>query len=142
MIYRHLVHLWRQIHCILTHVCLHQIGCLYYCCYAKTSSPAVQKRHSKVFGNPIAPSFYSILLDTVYAELNSGMYSKAYVGMNLGMHDRLSEISFRETKIIFKNIFPYENMSRAQKVMQNKCVKFTCSMETVQQNGGFTLFSS
>ena len=37
---------------------------LYYCCYAKTSSSAVQKRHSlsKVYGNPIAPSFYSILL--------------------------------------------------------------------------------
>ena len=32
-------------------------------CYAKTSSPAVQKRHSKVHGNPIAPSLYSILLD-------------------------------------------------------------------------------
>ena len=26
---------------------------LYYCCYAKTSSSAVQKRHSKVYGNPI-----------------------------------------------------------------------------------------
>ena len=35
---------------------------LYYC-YAKTSSPAAQKRHSKVYGNPIAPSLYSILLD-------------------------------------------------------------------------------
>ena len=35
---------------------------LYYCCYAKPSSSAVQKRHSKVYGNPIAPSFYSILL--------------------------------------------------------------------------------
>ena len=33
---------------------------LYYCCYSKTSSSAVQKRHSKVHGNPIAPSFYSI----------------------------------------------------------------------------------
>jgi len=33
---------------------------LYYCCYAKTSSSAVQKRQSKVYGNPIAPSFYSI----------------------------------------------------------------------------------
>jgi len=35
---------------------------LYYCYYAKTSSPAVQIRHSKVYGNPIAPSLYSILL--------------------------------------------------------------------------------
>ena len=51
-----------KIYRILTHVCLHLIGFLYYCCYAKTSSPAVQKRHSKVYGNPIAPSLYSILL--------------------------------------------------------------------------------
>ena len=28
--------------------------------YAETSSSVVQKRHSKVYGNPIAPSFYSI----------------------------------------------------------------------------------
>ena len=28
----------------------------------KTSSPAVQKRHSKVYGNPNAPSLYSIIL--------------------------------------------------------------------------------
>ena len=28
--------------------------------YAKTSSSAVQKRHSKGYGNPIAPSFYLI----------------------------------------------------------------------------------
>ena len=64
MINRHLAHLQRQmeIHRILTHVCLHQIGCLCYCCYAKTSSSAVQKRHRKVYGNPIAHSFYSILL--------------------------------------------------------------------------------
>ena len=57
MINRHLAHLWRQmkIRRILTHVCLHQIGCLCYCCYAKTSSSAVQKRHSKVYGNLIAP---------------------------------------------------------------------------------------
>ena len=64
MINRHLAHLWLQmkIHRILTHACLHQIGCLCYCCYAKTSSSAVQKRHSKVYGNLIAPSFYLILL--------------------------------------------------------------------------------
>ena len=35
---------------------------LYYCWYTKTSSSEVQKRHSKVYGNLIAPSFYSILL--------------------------------------------------------------------------------
>ena len=33
---------------------------LYYCCYAKTSSSAVPKRHSKVYGKPIPPSLYSI----------------------------------------------------------------------------------
>ena len=32
--------------------------------------------------------------------------------------------------------------SRAQKVIYHKYVKYTCSMETVQQNGRFTLFSS
>ena len=46
----------------LTHVCLHQIDCLYYCYYAKISSPAAQIRHSKVYGIPVAPSLYSILL--------------------------------------------------------------------------------
>ena len=35
---------------------------LYYCCYAKNSSSAAQKRHSKVYGNPIAHTLYSILL--------------------------------------------------------------------------------
>ena len=39
---------------------------LYYCCYAKTSSSAVQKRHSKVYGKPIAPSLYSILFAYPY----------------------------------------------------------------------------
>ena len=57
MINRHLAHLWRQmkIYRILTHVCLHQIGCLCYCCYAKTSSSAVQKRHNKVYGKLSPP---------------------------------------------------------------------------------------
>ena len=32
--------------------------------------------------------------------------------------------------------------SRAQMVIWHKYVKYTCSMETVQQNGRFTLFSS
>ena len=53
---------FNKIHSLLTHVCLQQIGCFYFCCYAITSSLAVQKRHSEVYGNPIAPSFYSILL--------------------------------------------------------------------------------
>ena len=43
---------------------------LYYCCYAKTRSSAVQKRHSKLYGNPIAPSFYTILLVSVCISLS------------------------------------------------------------------------
>ena len=43
---------------------------LYYCCYAKTSSPAVQILHSNVYGNPIAPSLYSILLGISYTHGN------------------------------------------------------------------------
>ena len=35
-------------------------------CYAKINSPAVQNRHCKVYGNPIAPSFYSILLGSSF----------------------------------------------------------------------------
>ena len=46
------------------HLC-YCLQSLFYC-YAKTSSSAVQKRHSKVYGNPIAPSFYSILLDLTH----------------------------------------------------------------------------
>ena len=46
---------------------------LYYCCYAKTSSPAVQIRHSKVYGNPIVPSLYSILLVFTYLTLYTRM---------------------------------------------------------------------
>ena len=34
------------------------------------------------------------------------------------------------------------NMFRVQKVKEHKYVKYTCSMETVQQNGRFTLLSS
>ena len=33
-------------------------------------------------------------------------------------------------------------MFRVQKVKEHKYVKYTCSMESVQQNGRFTLFSS
>ena len=33
----------------------------------KHSSPEVQKRHSKMYGNPIAPSLYSILLGLAYS---------------------------------------------------------------------------
>ena len=30
----------------------------------------------------------------------------------------------------------------AQKIIYHKYVKYTCSMETVQENGGFTQFST
>ena len=65
MINRHLVHLWRliKIHRILTHVCLHQIGCLCYCCYVKTSSSACSPKTSQQSAiKPYPPSFYLILL--------------------------------------------------------------------------------
>ena len=39
-------------------------------------------------------------------------------------------------------IFSIKWYSRAQQVIYHKYVKYTCSMETVQQNGRFTLFSS
>ena len=49
-------------------------------------------------------------------------------------HDLVSfNINFR---------FSIKGYSRAQKVIWHKYVKYTCSMETVQQNGRFTLFSS
>ena len=38
--------------------------------------------------------------------------------------------------------FSIKGYSRAQQVIKLKYVKYTCSMETVQQNGRFTLFSS
>ena len=43
---------------------------LYYCCYAKTSSSAVQKRNSKVYGNPINRPlllFYIFLCTFMYS---------------------------------------------------------------------------
>ena len=62
---------------------------LYYCCYAKTSSSAVQKRHSKVYGKPIAPSLYSILFEldyhlyTITPEMVHSIVYKQSCGVNL-----------------------------------------------------------
>ena len=39
---------------------------LYYCCYAKNSSPEVQKRHSKVYGNPIQFSLIPCISPVIY----------------------------------------------------------------------------
>ena len=50
----------------------YRLQSLLYYCYAKTSSSSVQKRHSKVYGNPITPSFYSISPCTVpCSDMNS-----------------------------------------------------------------------
>ena len=70
---RPLAYLWRQIqiHCILTLDCLHQIGCLCYCCCAKTSSSAVQKRHSKVYGNPITPPSVQFSLEQILIKVQT-----------------------------------------------------------------------
>ena len=50
----------RENRCLL--IICNIVNNLYYCCYAETSSSAVQKRHNKVYGNPIAPTLYSSLL--------------------------------------------------------------------------------
>ena len=55
------LHLTPEMHQCLFIICVIVFN-LYYCYYAKTSSQAVQIRHSKVNGNPIALSLYSILL--------------------------------------------------------------------------------
>ena len=48
------LHLTPEMHQCLFIICVIVYN-LYYCFYAKTSSPAVQIRHSKVYGNPILP---------------------------------------------------------------------------------------
>ena len=67
MINKHLAFLALDEDSPYTNSCLFTLDRLpFYYCYAKTNSLAVQKRHSKVYGNPIAPSFYSILLGLKY----------------------------------------------------------------------------
>ena len=102
MINRHLAHLWlyMKIHRILTHACLHQIGCLCYCCYAINSSSAVQKRHSKVYGNLIAPSFYSILL---------GEDNMNYLGIQQNIYVSRDTIEYICIQICKKNTAGYRN---------------------------------
>ena len=56
------------------------------------------------------------------------------------VHERLSEKKDLENEIIIKNSFSRKICSRVQKIKERKYVKYTCSMETVQQNGRFTLF--
>ena len=52
----------------------------YYCCYAKTSSSAVQKRHSKVYGNPIAPSLGKIIKQSkMYKTQNAVFIKEIYI---------------------------------------------------------------
>ena len=67
------------------------------------------------------------------------MSSKANAEINFVMPDRLLENLSRE---IFKNIVLLKDGSWAQTVLYHKCVLYTCSMKTVQQNGGITLFST
>ena len=54
------------------------------------------------------------------------------------------ETSLFHNLVFFNNNFRFSIKwySRAQQVIKHKYVKYTCSMETVQQNGPFTLFSS
>ena len=48
------LHLTPEMHKCLFIICVIVYN-LYYCYYAKTSSPAVQIRHSKVYGSPYCP---------------------------------------------------------------------------------------
>jgi len=63
----------------------------------------------------------------------SEMLSKANAELNSVLPDRLSENLFRE---IFKNLVLLKDGS------YHKCALYTCSMKTIQQNGGITLFST
>ena len=58
------------------HLCYCLQSLLFY--YAKTS-PAVQICHSKVYGNPIAPSLYSILLGEDHAPPPHLQEKKSYI---------------------------------------------------------------
>ena len=108
MINRHLVNLWRQmkIHRILIYVFLHQIGCIYYCFYAKSSSPAVQIRHSKVYGNHYCPLLvFNSPCFTLYTLLCT-VYSVQYSKVSRNHYkDRLCLGS--DYTILQGQIFPY-----------------------------------
>ena len=70
-------------------------------CYAKTSSPAVQKRHSKVYGNPIAPSMYSILLGNAQLRYTQYAYYVLYCGRNVNKPSALTEVEEKGLKLWF-----------------------------------------
>ena len=77
MINRHLAHLWRQmkIHRILTHVCLHQIGCLCYYCYAKTSSPKTSQQSVRKHYRPL------LLFNSPWLIISSSLYRSTVHGI-------------------------------------------------------------
>ena len=144
MINRHLAHLWRQmkIHRILTHVCLHQIGCLCYCCYAKTSSSAVHKRHSKVqYGNLIAPSLYSILL--VYDLQNIKGKNTILESETLPTHFHNKNCKFnnkyyKETKETISKIKFLNNIFEANQIGLNEQNEDT--LENLSQLPGLSIY--
>ena len=70
-------------------------------CYAKTSSPAVQKRHSKVYGNPIAPSMYSILLGNAQLRYTQYAYYVLCCGRNVNKPSALTEVEEKGLKLWF-----------------------------------------
>ena len=45
-------------------------------------------------------------------------------------------------ELIYGKWYDLRILFSIKNVPGHKCVKYTCSMETVQQNGGFKLFSS
>ena len=57
------------------------------------------------------------------------------------MHERLSgKKDLGKMKLFLRTLFSMKISSRVKKVIEHKYVKYTCSMETVQQNGRFTPF--
>ena len=57
------------------------------------------------------------------------------------MHERLSEKKkLGKMNFFLRTLFSMKISSRVQKVIEHTHVKYTCSMETVQQNGRFTPF--
>ena len=105
MINRHLAHLWceMKIHRILTQVYLLQIGCLCLLLLRKNqffSSPKTSQQ--SVYGNPIAPSFYSILLDNIYGRQAAKFYMKM-VSFFVGNPAYTDKLGFQEFTRLFSN---------------------------------------
>ena len=79
---RHLAHPWLQIKIHrITHVCLHQIGCLRYCCYEKLvlqQSKNVTAKCTETLSPPPSIQFSLGLLDQYLQMWNENYYKINY----------------------------------------------------------------